>query len=305
MIGIAGQYRIERRRNGRVIEQTPWFGNLVTDAGLDSFGTGFLTPLVYLGTGSTPPTVADTGLSGTLVASMGAGGAFNQSVNLDVRAAEPPAYYAQRYLWAFPVGAVVGTVAEVAIGKGSPINLLFSRALARDEDGDLAAVTFSAADQAVVHYELRQYVDLSDLALTVAINGVDRSVIVRPSSIETSSMWGLQVGRPIVAVGLTLGETVKAQAYPGALGAVTSTPGGTAVDCDRLDQLPYVAGSLKRAVSAWWNPATLAGTYPSFRTRFFYGGAYQFSVDPPMILTDRQTLRLDYECTWGRYEETP
>jgi hypothetical protein len=236
---------------------------------------------------------------------MGGGGAFDQSVNLGRFLTEAPTYYAQAYVWAFDVGAVVGTVSEVAIGKGSPISLLFSRALARDEEGNLAAVTFTETDQAVVHYELRQYVDLSDLELTVSINGVARSIVVRPSEVETSSMWGLQIGKAIVAVGLTLGETVKGQAYPGSIGEVTGTPDGTVVDCDRIDQMPYAAGSLKRAVSAWWNPATLAGTYPSFRTRFFYGGAYQFSVDPPIILTDRQTLRLDYECEWGRYEETP
>jgi hypothetical protein len=297
MIGFSGRYRLEKRRHGIVIEQTPWFDNLITDAGLNSFGTGFSVPRVYLGTGSSAPGVGDTGLSGSLLAER-----TLVPVGASQQTETEPYYHVYTYQTSFLVGAVVGTVSEIAIGRGLPIDLLFSKSLVYDINGVLTSVTYTDLDQAVVHYELRQYPVIEDLETEITINEVVRAVVVRPANLGVSGLWVCPVGQ-IIRSYVAPTTFLPARAYTGALGSIFGVPEGTTADGVRNTELPYAAGSLKRETSCFWDPITMAGTFPSFRTGYYGGGQYQFSIDPPIIKTDRQTLRLDYECRWGRYEE--
>ena len=295
-LGFSGRYRLEKWRHGTLIEQTPWFDNLITDAGLNSFGTGFSTPRVYLGDGAGAPAAGDTGLSGTLIAERTLG-LFTSSSSVSVE----PYYHAILYTTAFLVGAVVGTVSEIGIGRGLPIDLLFSRSLVYGVDGGLTSVTYTGADQAVVHYELRQYPVIDDLETEITINSVVRSVVARPARLGASGLWVCSVGQSIRAYSSST-TFLAGRAYTGAIDDIFGFPTGSTADGDRVIDATYVAGSLKRETSCIWDPDTMAGTFPSFMTGYYGGGQCQFSIDPPIVKTDRQLLRLDYECRWGRYE---
>jgi hypothetical protein len=292
--GLSGRYRLERYRHGVLQEQTPWFDNLITDAGLNSFGVGFPSAaLVYLGTGSSSPTAADTGLSGTLLASR-SGGSTSWSASTD---SDPP-FHRAITVTTFAIGEVIGTVAEIGIGYGGGITLLFSRSLVRDIDGNMTAITFTAVDQAIVYYELRQYFSLDDIETSITINETEHAVILRPAFVESLDHW-----KPVFSARIRANHMV---AYTGDIGTVYLGPSGTALSSAQIIEEPYVAGSLRRGASTYWHPGTGSGTFMSFRMAFTYpgssyAGTYQFSIDPTITKSDRQTLRMDFECTWARH----
>jgi len=297
-VGFAGRFRLIVKRRGKVIEQTPWFANLVTDDGLDYAGERFIFPnsRCTVGSGTTTPAVTDTTLENFVAA--------QQSASQVSKTRDS----STRWMWVsritnhqFAIGAVVGTIAEVGIGLDDP---LFSRSLIKDEAGNPTTLTLTAADQLFVLYDHRLYVDADPVALAFSANGEAQTGTARPIAFNSWDLYTATPGRFQVMSG--------DYAYVGAtaLGAVTATdPVGYT---QRFNEVigssvkdSYVTGSRERVFRLYMQGS---GTINAFRTQWWGGGSsqyrmyWQYLFAPGVAKTADQTLELAVKVTWGRYE---
>ena len=299
-IKYAGRYQIKKYTRGILVYESPWFDNLITDAGLDAMGTGFGVRC-YAGDGTAAPAHSDTGLSGTVL------GSVTSSIYSvgPVLTAEP--YYVE-YANSFPFafGSVVGAVSEVAIGNGTPTpTFLFSRSLARDEFGAVTSVVFTASDQLVVNYSARVYVPTEDVTSTVLVNGVYHDALTRAADLgrsPTVDSWTLSLGSAISTV--PAGVFSCLTLYAGGIAAsVLDVPLSPIAYTSEIIQAAYTPGSLTRTAKAIFIPSSGSGDVRSLKSVFKNGGVFQTEIDPPITKTNRQTVEIDFTCSWQHYGE--
>ena len=260
-------------------ERTPWFDNLITDAGLDRIGTDEYLTRVSIGTGTTEPAVSDLGLEALLAS----------TDNLTTSVTEV-GWHQRTFLFSSGSSEAV-TITEVGIGWDTG---LFSRAVLPEP-----LEVPSGRDLTVV-YELTLVPPEYDDVYEIDIGGVTTACTARAALVGDGSegAWGL-AGDPI---SFDLGPDNAPLIYDGALGDTTSSPSGTAVAHSSQTAYSYTPGSLYLELEGRWNidigNLTDGAASTLFRTNGY--GAYQIGFDPPLTKTCYDTLRLTYRVSWGR-----
>lgn len=183
-IQFSGRYKLQVRRQGRLIRDTGWFDNLITDEGLESLGLARdIGAYVMVGTGNAPPLVTDLTLQAQ-VASHQTNTAPNKSSSTGVETS------GTRYGWTrltmpFAQGVVIGNIAEVGIGWDS--THVFSRSLVNPP------ISIIAIDQLTVVYELRMYLPTSDVTGgPISIGGQNYNYTIRPIRAASTAYAGDQ-----------------------------------------------------------------------------------------------------------------
>jgi hypothetical protein len=304
-VGIAGRYKLEVYRKGILIEQTPWFDNLITDEGLDYIGGSYSTVArCVVGTGNTTPTYADRTLVNQVAVSnshVRVGGAVEHFVNTS----NPDLYYTYSIVrYGFAIGAVVGSIAEVGIGQNDP---LFSRSLIKDEAGNPSTLTLTAADQLFVLYEHRLYTPTADTAISFEANGVTQTGTRR------IALWNKNLGWAVRTPPTRISPSIsRAYGYYGSsgLGAMTDEPSGTRRNATggSLVVTPYVKTS-HQIDACCYVPgsgtlnAIMVGPYSGLLyDGAMYQAAWQFFFSPGIQKTEAQTLQMCWRMQWARYE---
>lgn len=299
-----------------VVHDTGWFENLITNGGLDRFGThaptnssgsnpedtwrGHALPQFHVGSGNTAPAVTDTALQ-TLVASVNSGG--------PTRSANYATGYAQDiYSAQFGEGVAQGNLSEIGIGN---VTDLFSRALILDDLGNPTTITVLSNEFLTVYYTLRVNIPQSDVVTTVSIDidGVptNHTVTIRPAWANTvGALTGWMIFGSWNAY--ILREFVKA--YSGGLGSVTTGPstatsnpfpgdaGGTRVS------LGYTPGTYERYCRCTWVLAEGNNNVQSVLWKVGPGN-WQASFSPVLAKDNTKELILDLGYKWARQGELP
>ena len=143
---LAGYYKITATNKDTLEERVlaDWFPNLITNNGLDLINQGKpdMTRYCYVGSGSTAPTVNDSGLQNLVAVKMEGYIEFSTS---SAQATAPYYGYATRS-WTFEPGAAVGNLSEVGCGKDALGVNIFSRSLITDALGNPITITVLAND---------------------------------------------------------------------------------------------------------------------------------------------------------------
>jgi hypothetical protein len=296
-VSAKGRYQlIKRDAWGVEIERTPWFDNLILDAGLNRWGTGSIISGAAIGTGTTAPATTDAGLETlthyTTTSGTGSGITVGGSPNYN---------NTRTFVYRTTLGSLNGNYSEVGVGWGS--TTMFSRALILDGGGSPTTISVTSVQQLDIVYQLSVYPPLTDWTDTVTISGVDYAVTGRASSVTatsgTAGSW--PVSTSLIAVAIGVGGS-SANAFTGALGNITSSPSGTRYE-----------GSVTAGTDSYVNNSLQATGYESYSltqgnltggiksTKFWWNTAafqYEFSTAIPKDGT--KTLSLNYSVTWGR-----
>jgi len=153
-VGLEGRFRIEIRRNGILVKETPWFKNVITDVGFTYwYTTGSSTPYLQVGSSNQAPSVTDTALASPVGVKRGL------SYTATTKASAAPWYTENTYSVVFPMNTIVGNLAEIGVYLSSA---LFSRTLIKDSSGNPTVISVVANEEVTVYYSIRQYEDLSD-----------------------------------------------------------------------------------------------------------------------------------------------
>jgi len=298
---LAGYYKITATNKDTLEERVlaDWFPNLITNNGLNliNVGSGNMTRYCYVGSGSTAPTVNDSGLQNKVATKEGELYLSSYSA----KTTEPYYGYATRS-WTFAPGEVLGNLSEVGCGKDALGVNIFSRSLITDALGNPITITVLADDYLTVIYELRCYPPLTDSVSTVNIAGVETECTVRAADVVLGYRWGFYLAGnyDTAAYGYYTVVTV----HNGVLGNITGSPtlslGAVeqSAPTDVYTQGSYfrdgvVNLSLTQGNSAEGISAILIPTWL---------GSFQIGFNPPIVKDNTRTLRLTYRVSWGRKE---
>lgn len=281
MIGLRGEYRITKLSDDKVISRTPWFDNLITDAGLDLIGTtDSYLGLASVGTGTTVAAISDTQLETPLAT------CTELFVSLGARF--------RKHTFAFAKGSVVGTVSEVGIGGFG--TSLFSRALVPSPQ------VFTKSHALELEYRLNVIPPEQDITivLTFAPDTYTTSCRVRPAWINSSSgfAWGPSGNRAKFASGAILMPTV----YDCLMGLRNGAPTGASDSRDFLTEFLYTPGSHCIEALACWKPSSANFKQPIQSALFFTNGygAWQMEFNPTIAKSCQEVLKLRFNLCWNR-----
>lgn len=307
-IGVSGEYRFQVSKNGKVIRDTGFFPNLITDNGLnlicnatepsDNAYRFFFSesgPLYscYVGEGGTQPAASDT----QLVSRITTASSVQESVSATSSNARGYAEIVIAYR--FDAGEAAGNVSEVGVGP-SPTSL-FSRALIRDANGDPITITVLDDELLTVTYRLRLAIPQQDILQTIMVDiggtNVETNVTIRPYATELYSVtstpsshahgWGIKrtFGNGANSVNTTSATDLFAP--------TTATPTPSSVSATSVALDPYTNNSFQRTASATF--ATTISNRPIAVWCYSFGpGSFQVKFDPPINKTNQQALRLSF-----------
>lgn len=301
---VSGRYRLQvLSEQGEVKSDTDWFDNLITNQGLDYYGnlptnfdgSLFLNVRCAVGTSNTVPAFTDTSLGAQLGPSTG----FNTGPTTTFIAG-PPDYISGLYTYTFPLGAIVGNIAEVGVGiivggsSSIPISV-FSHALIQT-GGVPTTISVTSSDQLIVTFELRLYLNTTDSSYSVTISSVNYSGTQRVSQYNNTSTYSLNTA---VSFSNGLGGS---SVYNGAIGTITGTPSGLSTNLPNPTPATYTAGTYFRSFtsSSSISQSNVSGGISAIVFSSSLGNN-QLSVSPVLPKDNTKTMTLTYNVSWARY----
>lgn len=294
---MSGHFRIcGKRPDGRERVIAGWQPNLITDAGLERYGsTTGATTWCSLGSGTATPQVSDTGLVAPFAS------AAMAALAGGVQSSEPYYGWQQRQAAFTPPGTPL-TVAEIGFGWESDGSTLWSRALIKDEEGDPQSFIWLADESLAVTYELRLYPWLADATDAIVLGGIEYETTTRAAKVTWITGWRAHASGPAQLFMRPTNVAEAAKVYGGNIGAITTIPSGTATEADSAVESSYVAESLKRSGSCTWNQGS--ANYKNGIGALYVvstAGSYQVDFDPKLPKTASVMLTLNVDSpSWGR-----
>ena len=319
-IGMRGRFRLTcRTSEGSVTKDTGWFDNIITDQGMDWFGT---TPPNYgvsygqplfpthcaVGTGSTTPAYTDTRMT-TFLAMYPASPSSNVEApsSTSIQTTTSPYYISRIFTYTFPTGAAAGNLTEVGVGNCASTDTqpqLFNHALIVDGGGSPTTLTVTATEALTVEYEFRMYPSTTLTAYSFVMNSVTYSgqYYVAINNANPGSLATLSYD---------INGVFAMLVYNGSIGAVTGTPSGTSTRPNNTDGQGTTNSWASYTTGSYTLSQTMviglgAGNLPSpYITAIMLENdtfpSFQFSVSPAIPKTSSYTLSLTWNWSWSRY----
>lgn len=306
-LGVQGFYKAvvsKDKECKKVVKETGWMPNLITNAGMDYIGTSNLLynnsgrRSFFVGSGNTPPAFTDTSLETQIAwAETGTGGTAANGTNGTY------AYY--QYTKQFSQGAAAGNIAEVGFGP-TELDPLFSRALVVDSGGNPTTITVLSDEFLTLTYEVRVYIPQTDYTSTMdfIVDGVavTTDITVRANGVLDDYYWGAE----------NYG-TVDGGAYDIARvdnltmgGIEVVDQGGTQSlnnDSFSITADPYVSGSWERTATATVGINT--GNYAEGINYFQWDkavgvGSFKMNFTPALAKDNTKEIKFNVGCSWTR-----
>ncbi len=306
-IGIAGEYKVVvNRPDGSIKQETGWFDNLITNAGLDRLAGNMVAfNRARVGTGTSAPSVLQTALDAQIAASN-----TKTAVDSVVNSGAPNYETTHTVGFVFNQGAVVGNITEVGVSHDNTASL-FSRALILDEFQNPISIAVTAIDQLTVFYRLRVKPPLSDFSGTVNISGTPYSYVGRVGQVgsfaNSTQLFTLGSNSPnfgVIASGST--NWVWHRGAGATLGAITGAPtggSGSGSGFSSVTTSTYTNGTYNRnsTINLGINDGNYSG---GLQTIGFYTAntsvQWQFRFDTPIPKDNTKTLSLTFNMAWNR-----
>jgi hypothetical protein len=299
---LSGWWKLSavKKDTGVARELTDWFPNIITDVGLNRMGTATDTlGFCGVGTGSTAPTAADTGL----VAAVGARTGSIINATSGSQASEPYYGWVNR-TYRFGEGVAEGNLSEIGIFNASTSGIMWSRALILDGLGDPTTITVLDDEYLDATYQLRIYPPLTDIEDEIIIGGVTYNYTLRASSV-TGTNW-----HPSPYTGGLGGGGVQSTswhtAHAGVIGSITSSPAGVTSGVSQVLLASYADTSLERAYTLTWDLVTgNIGGIRSVTTSVGQNtpstcGRFQIDFGAAIPKDGTKILSLEFKHAWGR-----
>lgn len=312
-IGFQGQFRCVVSSDPEmqdIKEDTGFFTNLITDVGMNRFGTAIYNGYdssgisnfqhtcgrIVVGSGSKTPEYSDTALQSPVAMAPGSVELVSASSSYE------DGYMELSVRQQFGQGQAAGNLSEIGIQHSSLSGPLWSRALILDGSGNPTTITVLEMDFLTCYYTIRLMIPKEDAVFStnVDVDGVliPTTVTIRPNSANSSSPtdgWGFSPALQASTWG-------SLRFYSGGLSAPTAlSPLGTHVGSSNSKSLlPYVPDSfeLYMKVSAGLN--TLNSDTLQTAVVPFLTGAWQVHFDPPLQKNNTQTAEFTFGTSWAR-----
>lgn len=308
---VAGEYTICRRKaaTGQLVQQVGPFKNLITNIGLNRFGTGNCD-VAFVGTGTATPNVTNTALQAELAQTT-----TRTGLPTVTRSSGTPYWVSRSVTWRFNAGEATGNISEVGIGwidyTPSPTSRCFSRALVVDGGGSPVTITVLADEVLDITYTIKYYPPLTDHTQSLSISSVAYTVVTRAAQCtdNNTAVDGALQGFYNYAV------TVAGATSPAvvSLGSLTEDLQNVSATASALTSAnPYVDNSktITGVFTCDLEVGNFAGGIQGFSTLTGSdGGAaigltyqrYQSTVTPAIPKDATKVLSVGVAYSWDRY----
>ena len=211
---VKGKYSFKVTRKDGSIEEIN-FPNLILDIALSKLQNGIFfnqnMRLAYVGSGTTPADVTDTGIENELGLAVKSASTVNKTV------VGSSAHFENEFTYEFAVGQIIGVVSEVAIRNDQSV--FCSRSLLSDIAGNPVSISLGEFDQLTITYKLTVILDGFDFTTIINIKGVDvscRMVSVNPalSNYQNASAY---LGNAVSIFTESIGSVTEGQVFDDSL----------------------------------------------------------------------------------------
>lgn len=302
-LGLEGFFKIEAiQPDGSRKVLADWFPNLITDLGLNRWGTGSIVQFCGVGTGTAQPLVTDTGLQTPLAFT--APGSYTSTASTS--SGGSPYTFTSNRTFTFAQGAVVGNISEVSVGWAGSNGSAWSHARIKDGGGVDTTITVTAIEQLSVTYLLKINVPMVDVVTTPTIGGVVTTATLRAASATSVGSWPDYTGGAgalfdALFIANTSSPYKSIVAYDGAIGVITGLPSGATSAGAWASAVAYSNNSLflDQTFSFSTVQGNLAGGIDAVSIRSPLG-TYQIGFVPAIAKDNTKTLSLTLRTSWGR-----
>jgi hypothetical protein len=300
-----GRFRLKLyNQDDRLVQDTGWFDNLLTDFGVLQLGNTSQTwySRVHIGDDATAPSVSDTALYGWL--GQGSSNSF-QGIDSYTPATSPNYEFAAVATWRLEPGEGTGTVREVGLSYSNTNTNMCVRAL-------VSPAIVKAADQYLdVQYEFKVWPDLVDTTgttnFTTPVGSESFDWIARGRELDDNNNNLNPFNKPLPYL-----STTGVGVYSGEIGSITGSPTGV------------LTGSVSSYAKTAGGDGTVAycdaeyfcdldkfsGTIRSFAMLDYYGGlsnshGFQYRIgrtsdDTGLVKDNTMVLYWKVRTSWSR-----
>ena len=294
-----------------LVKQRLQFENLITDVGLNALGSALtieqlVNSYIEVGTGSTAPANADTGLVAPVSPRTNSNGGITEVAG----SGSGYAYWYRRIVRVFTEAQVNGNLTEFGLFSASTAGTMWCRQLFKDGLGDPTTITKTSLDQLKITYEIRGYSPTVDTTGTVTLNSVNYDWTSRAANIATSAAWGATAGGGVLkAFGGGNWSNGSLVAYDShTLGTTSQGIQGssTSAENDTFSAAAYTTDTFYRDLTGIWSPsiANFGAGIGGYEMRFMStASARGFQTVFSAFIPKDNTMRLTLvsRVSWGRY----
>lgn len=320
---LGGEYKcsVLNVNTGEERDLTGWFSNLITDVGLDRVGRADTrVSHCHIGTGTGVPSFSDTVLQAPVASTN-----TTSSRSIESGGSATPGNNWHQWSTTFQFAqSLEGNFTELGISSRahtSGTQVLWSRELIRDSQGNPTAITVLEDEILQVSYRLRMYYPLEDVTGQVNIAGIDYDYIIRRALQEARDHWiagGPSGNRAQFYTGTsTAYNRFPARAYSVDITDGSGQPSGSSSEYSNRSELvdnSYVPGSLERVGTIIWGLtdgnfvggirsiaySTKSSNYNNVELSDGWG-AYQIQFDPPIPKDNTLIFEITVGISWARY----
>jgi len=287
--------------NGRVLQDTGWSPNLITNTGLTNMGFIGWAQNCNIGSSAAAPAFTDTALASWLAEAQ----SYPES---SVVPTAPNWELITTQKARFNAGVGTGTIREIGFNLVSayPDNTGMNiRALASPE------VTKSADQVLDVYHRMTRWPDLVDRTGVVSIEGVDYNYIVRASQLDSGSPLPTQNDFVTAYAAIAIQNSLyDVQTYTDNISTVDSEPSAPISNGWCTNGLSLGGASGYQDYTILFNLDNANGNIRSFRVLEYGHGLAdrgwqvrlgKVSDDSPLVKDNTKELEIDFRVTWARY----
>ncbi len=314
MIGVAGEVRcIITKADGTVKTDTGYQKNLILNQGLDFFGGGkgsYINASCAIGSGNSTPDITQTKLDTFIALADGTSTTSSYSY-VDTGDGLYRMWEQNQYRFSGLGDININELGLVSYGNSSANYYLTTRVLPKDSLGAPTSLSLKAGETLDIYYKIHRVVDTRDKAFVInVLNGDGGSVpynaVVRPSYVGSAiNTRAGHFASPLV--NSNAAEFSGTRLSSANIEAITATnTGNLAISSSNTS--PYQAGSYKIKFIITADLNTANSSKRSIVPQTTMGGWQvrlgRVSDDAPLTKTNKDTLSIPLEFSWGRYEGT-
>lgn len=306
-IGIAGEVRcVITGVDGEVKTDTGYQKNIILNQGLDFFGGEHgneINDSCAIGGGTTTPTVTQTKLDAFIALAVGTNITSDYSY-VDEGDGLYRMWEQKKYRFTTSVAINISELGLVSEGTTSANYYLTTRVLTKDSLGAPTSFSLKAGETLDVYYKIHKVIDISDKAFTINVldgigGAVPYNVVIRPAYVSSAAYN--EVSSDFLQSGLsrTYFDTTD-------LEAITSEPASSYYTDTGLINGVYSTGSYKAGITI---KLSLNELNIAIRRLTVQKGICSFQMrigrasdDAPLTKSNKDTLEIPLEISWGRFE---
>lgn len=303
-VGIAGEVRcVVSSADGVIKTDTGYQKNLILNQGLDFFGGGkggAINASCAIGSGNSTPVATQTKLDAFVAIANGTNTTSDYSY-VDDGSGLYKMWEQKQYRFEGLSNVNISELGLVSQGGASDYYLT-TRVLLKDALGAPTTITVKSGEALDIYYKVHKVVDTNDKSYTINVldgdgGTVPYNVVIRPTLVG-GGKWA-EITKIASAENVVRLNTAD-------ISTITSEPSYTSDIRTGQTTGYYITGSYKINVNNTIGLSDANHTIRSavvymqlFHTQMRFGRA---SDDAPLTKTNKETLTIPLEFSWGRYE---